>query len=70
MVYFKYLAMRAATRPIFGSLLKQSRKVRGLSQLDLALAADVSSRHICFLETGRSSPSRQMVMRLAARMAE
>jgi len=57
--------MQAATRPTFGSLLKQSRKRRSMSQLDLALAADVSARHICFLETGRSSPSRQMVMRLA-----
>ena len=65
MVYFKDLVMRAATRHTFGSLLKQSRKRRSMSQLDLALAADVSARHICFLETGRSSPSRQMVMRLA-----
>ena len=37
-----------------------------MSQLDLALAADVSSRHLSFLETGRSSPSVEMVLRLAA----
>jgi len=36
-----------------------------MSQLDLALAADVSSRHVSFIETGRSAPSRGMVLRLA-----
>ncbi|MDQ1544139.1 MAG: hypothetical protein QOK08_1777, partial [Actinomycetota bacterium] len=36
-----------------------------MSQLDLALAADVSSRHVSFMETGRSVPSRAMVLRLA-----
>ncbi len=49
---------------LFPALLKHWRGQRGLSQLDLALAADVSSRHISFLETGRSSPSAEMVMRL------
>src|SRR5262249_13245821 len=38
----------------------------GLSQLDLALAADVSPRHVSFLETGRAQPSREMVLRLGA----
>ncbi|MBX2798340.1 MAG: helix-turn-helix domain-containing protein [Myxococcales bacterium] len=51
---------------LFPALLKHWRSQRGLSQLDLALAADVSSRHISFLETGRSSPSAAMVSRLAA----
>ncbi|MEM7157073.1 MAG: helix-turn-helix transcriptional regulator [Myxococcota bacterium] len=51
---------------LFPALLKHWRGQRGLSQLDLAIAADVSNRHISFLETGRSSPSEQMVMRLAA----
>jgi transcriptional regulator with XRE-family HTH domain len=37
-----------------------------MSQLDLAVAADVSSRHVSFLETGRSRPSREMILRLAA----
>ena len=46
------------------ALLKQWRAQRGLSQLDLALLADVSSRHISFLETGRSLPSPEMVLRL------
>lgn len=48
-----------------GQLLRDWRGVRGVSQLDLALSAGVSSRHISFLETGRSSPSRAMVLRLA-----
>lgn len=49
---------------LFPALLKHWRGQRGLSQLDLAVAADVSSRHISFLETGRSSPSAEMVRRL------
>ena len=48
------------------ALLKHWRRQRGLSQLDLALAADVSARHVSFLETGRSRPSTEMVLRLAA----
>lgn len=51
---------------MFPALLRHWRNQRGLSQLDLALAADVSSRHISFLETGRSSPSVEMVLRLAS----
>lgn len=54
------------TAGLFPALLKHWRATRGLSQLDLALAADVSSRHISFLETGRSSASAEMVLRLAA----
>lgn len=48
----------------FSDTLKTWRKTRRLSQLDLALEADVSSRHISFLETGRAQPSREMVARL------
>lgn len=51
---------------MYPALLKHWRRQRGLSQLDLAILADVSSRHISFLETGRSRPSRAMVLRLAA----
>lgn len=50
---------------LFPALLKHWRRQRGLSQLDLALTADVSARHLSFLETGRSSPSAEMVLRLA-----
>ena len=48
-----------------GPLLSEYRKKNRLSQLDLSLMADVSSRHISFIETGRSSPSRAMLLRLA-----
>ncbi len=40
-----------------------------MSQLDLALAADVSSRHVSFLETGRAQPSREMILRLASALS-
>lgn len=49
---------------LFAALLKHWRGQRGLSQLDLALAAGVSARHVSFLETGRSTPSPEMVLRL------
>ena len=49
----------------FGRLLKDWRQRRRMSQLDLALEAEVSARHISFLETGRSAPSREMIHRLA-----
>ncbi len=49
----------------FGPLLKQWRAIRRMSQLDLALAANVSARHVSFLETGRAAPSRAMVLQLS-----
>lgn len=49
----------------FGMLLKQWRSKRGFSQLELSLASEVSQRHISFLESGRSKPSREMVLALA-----
>jgi transcriptional regulator with XRE-family HTH domain len=48
-----------------GALLRRWRESRRLSQLDLALEAEVSSRHISFLETGRAAPSREMLLTLA-----
>ncbi|KIR66870.1 helix-turn-helix transcriptional regulator [Micromonospora harpali] len=48
-----------------GDLLRQWRRRRGLSQLDLAIAADVSARHVSLVETGRSKPSAGMILRLA-----
>ncbi len=48
-----------------GVLLRDWRRVRGLSQLDLALEAEVSQRHLSFIETGRSAPSRDTLGRLA-----
>jgi transcriptional regulator with XRE-family HTH domain len=49
---------------VFPALLKSWRHRRGLSQLDLALIAEMSPRHLSFLETGRSQPSSEMVLRL------
>jgi transcriptional regulator with XRE-family HTH domain len=48
-----------------GALLQYWRKTRNLSQLSLATEADVSPRHLCFIETGRARPSRDMVLLLA-----
>jgi transcriptional regulator with XRE-family HTH domain len=53
-----------ATVPV-GELLRAWRRRRSLSQLDLALDASVSSRHVSFVETGRAHPSREMVLHLA-----
>ncbi len=49
----------------FGPMLRRWRERRRLTQADLALAADSSTRHVSFLETGKSQPSRDMVGRLA-----
>lgn len=49
----------------FGVLLRRWRAVRHLSQLELALDADISTRHLSCVETGRAQPSREMVLRLA-----
>ncbi|WP_235829759.1 helix-turn-helix transcriptional regulator [Frigidibacter oleivorans] len=49
-----------------GDLLRDWRGRRRLSQLDLALEADVSTRHLSFVESGRSAASREMLLRLAA----
>jgi transcriptional regulator with XRE-family HTH domain len=51
---------------LFPALLRYWRAKRGMSQLDLAVAADVSARHVSFLETGRAQPGREMVLRLGA----
>lgn len=48
-----------------GALLREWRAARRFSQLDLALAADVSARHLSYVETGKAQPSRDMVIRLA-----
>ena len=57
-----------AALPTFGAQLREWRQRRRLSQLDLAGDADVSTRHLSFVETGRSMPSREMVLRLADRL--
>jgi transcriptional regulator with XRE-family HTH domain len=50
----------------FGPMLREWRKARGVSQLDLALNCGLSQKHLSFLESGRSRPSRGMVLHLAS----
>ena len=52
----------------FGSLLRHWREARRYSQMDLALEAQVSSKHVSFLETGGNQPSREMIVRLSNAM--
>jgi len=61
--------MSKAEGALFPALLRHHRNRRGQSQLDLAVASDVSSRHVSFLETGRAQPSREMVLRLCSSLA-
>jgi transcriptional regulator with XRE-family HTH domain len=57
------------TKPIHvGEHLREWRQRRHLSQLDLAGDADISARHLSFVETGRAAPSREMVLKLAERL--
>ena len=53
----------------FAARLRWWRRRRGFSQLELAHAAEVSQRHVSFLELGRAAPSRDMVLRLSAALA-
>src|ERR1700750_59865 len=56
-------------RPVhIGDHLREWRQRRHLSQLDLAGDAEISARHLSFVETGRASPSREMVLKLAERL--
>src|ERR1700759_1715234 len=57
-------------RPVhIGDYLREWRQRRHLSQLDLAGDADISARHLSFVETGRAAPSREMVLKLAERLS-
>jgi transcriptional regulator with XRE-family HTH domain len=55
------------TRPV-GQLLREWRERRRISQLDLAIQADVSARHLSFVETGRSRPTPAMILRLTEQL--
>ncbi|MET8426769.1 helix-turn-helix transcriptional regulator [Nocardia sp. NPDC004860] len=57
--------MNAGEPDTVGHLLRQWRHRRGLSQLEFACLADVSARHVSFVETGRTIPSQAMLLRLA-----
>jgi transcriptional regulator with XRE-family HTH domain len=57
------------TKPVHvGDHLREWRQRRHLSQLDLAGEAEISARHLSFVETGRAAPSREMVLKLAERL--
>jgi transcriptional regulator with XRE-family HTH domain len=58
----------ASAAPPIGALLRAWRQRRRRSQLDLALEAEVSQRHLSCVESGRAAPSREMVLRLAERL--
>src|ERR1700694_1832995 len=58
-----------SSQPRVGPLLRDWRKRRRLSQLALALDAGISARHLSFVESGRSTPSAEMVLRLAEQLA-
>ena len=59
---------RTVTRPGAGPLLREWRRRRHLSQLDLALEANVSARHLSFIETGRARPSAEMLLHLSEQL--
>lgn len=62
----KNRAMQISTDvPSFGPALRDCRQARKLSQLELAMNAEVSQRHLSFLESGRAQPSRPMILQLA-----
>jgi transcriptional regulator with XRE-family HTH domain len=62
------LSLAMATVRTAGDHLREWRQRRRLSQLELAIDADISSRHLSFVETGRSQPSREMILRLAEQL--
>jgi transcriptional regulator with XRE-family HTH domain len=55
----------AMSVPTVGRLLRSWRDARRLSQMELSLEAEVSTRHLSFVETGRAQPSRELIVRLA-----
>lgn len=60
--------LRAQVAPGVGDLLRTWRQRRRMSQLELALEAEISQRHLSFVESGRAAPSREMLMHLAERL--
>jgi transcriptional regulator with XRE-family HTH domain len=61
------VSTRASERPV-GVLLREWRERRRLSQLDLSIQADISTRHLSFVETGRSRPTPEMILRLTEQL--
>jgi transcriptional regulator with XRE-family HTH domain len=58
----------AAPQPAVGKMLRAWRTRRRLSQLELAVEAEISQRHLSFIESGRSQPSRDMLLRVAEQL--
>lgn len=67
-MWCKILMMHFVGSKKVGDLLREWRERRRLSQLDLAYEAEISQRHLSFLEIGRSQPSREMILRLAEQL--
>ncbi|MDB5991220.1 MAG: family transcriptional regulator [Herbaspirillum sp.] len=65
--YNQAMEIRSSTSTLgaVGCLIREWRVVRRLSQLDLALQADISARHLSYVETGKAQPSREMITRLS-----
>jgi transcriptional regulator with XRE-family HTH domain len=61
--------MMTATDASIGTFIREWRQRRRMSQLDLASEAEISQRHLSFVESGRSAPSREMVLRLAEHLS-
>ncbi|MBV9255415.1 MAG: helix-turn-helix transcriptional regulator, partial [Actinobacteria bacterium] len=55
------MSVAATSPPRVGDLLREWRQRRRLSQMDLSNEAEVSARHLSFVETGRSKPSRELL---------
>jgi transcriptional regulator with XRE-family HTH domain len=64
----RYCPVMSGKRPSAGEHLRAWRMKRRMSQLDLACEADISTRHLSFMETGRAQPSREMILHLADRL--
>src|SRR3984957_18138355 len=62
------LARSSRGTPAVGQLLREWRERRRLSQLDLSIQADISARHLSFVETGRSQPTSGMILRLSEQL--
>ena len=66
--YVRGMTMTTPSRRPIGSMLREWRQRRRKSQLALACEADISTRHLSFIETGRAQPSREMVLHLAEQL--
>jgi transcriptional regulator with XRE-family HTH domain len=62
--WYRPATMQTQAQPV-GALLREWRQRRRLTQMDLALEAEVSPRHLSFVETGRAQPSREMLLHLS-----